>query len=362
MSLFRVPDLGEGLVEVEIVAWLVADGDEVAADQPLVAVETDKATVEIPAPAAGVVVRRFGEPGDVLPIGAPLVELGDGASEDRGTVVGSLPTAPGGGAAAPAVRRLAAELGVDLATVGGTGPGGAITRADVERTAGPQSERAPEPEPLRGVRRAMATNMARAHAAVVPAGVTGRADVSGWDDRTDAMVRLVRAVAHACAHAPEMNAWYLGAETGRVLWPVVHVGVAVDADEGLIVPVLRDVAARDGRDLRSGLDALGAAVRDRKVRPEDLRGATITVSNFGSISGEYASMVVVPPQVAIVGAGRIHDAVVAVDSAPAVRRILPISITFDHRVVTGGEATRFLAHLLEDLERPTRPEEQVDDP
>lgn len=374
MSVFRVPDLGEGLQEVQIVAWHVNDGDHVVADQPLVSVETDKAVVEIPSPASGTVARCYGEPGDVVPIGAPLVELDDGEPSELGTVVGTLPsgvapasptepgappgpspTGAGAVAAAPAVRHLASELGVDLARVRGSGPGDAITRADVERSAASFSGTAsgPAPTPLRGVRRAMAANMTRSHASIVPATVTDDADVHDWASDTDTAVRLIRAVARACRAEPALNAWYLGPDAGVILWPEVHLGVAIDTEEGLFAPVLRDVGQRDPSDLRVGLDALTAAAHRRTIGVDELRGATISLSNFGSIAGRYGVLVIVPPQVAILGAGRLREQVVARGGAPAVRRVLPLSLTFDHRVVTGGEATRFLRAAIEDLQLPT---------
>lgn len=370
MSVFHLPDLGEGLQEAEIVTWHVSVGDHVVADQPLVSVETDKAVVEIPSPESGHVTRLFGAAGDIIEIGDPLVEL-DAGVVDTGAVVGEIPdadraeTPPGpspasgpgvtdttrGAAstvAAPAVRALAGRLGVDLASVAGTGPGGAVTRTDVEAAVG-----APGAEPLRGVRRAMAANMARAHAEVVPTTVTDEADVGTWPVGTDITLRLVRAVGVACAAEPALNAWFLGRDRGRVLHRAVDLGLAVDTPDGLIVPVLRDVANRTPEDLGAALGALTADVRARTVPPVELRGATITLSNFGTIGGRHAALVVVPPQVAIVGAGRIRNAVVAVDGVPTVRPVLPISLTFDHRVVMGGEATRFLVSLLADLTAPT---------
>ena len=263
--------------------------------------------------------------------------------------------APSGGAAraTPLVRRLAKKVGVDLATVSPTGPDGSVTRADVEAAAGgrPADDVADDHvEPLRGVRRAMDANMTRAHAEVVPASVTDEADISDWSAGTDTTVRLVRAVAQACAAEPALNAAYLGRDEGRRLHGHVDVGIAVDTPDGLFVPVLRDAARRDPADLRRGLDAMRADVEARSVAPEHLQRATITLSNFGVFGGRHASLVVVPPQVAIVGAGRARDAVAPHAGGIAVRRLLPLSLTFDHRVVMGGEATRFLIALRTDLE------------
>jgi pyruvate dehydrogenase E2 component (dihydrolipoamide acetyltransferase) len=373
MSAFNLPDLGEGLTEAELVAWHVGAGDHVVAGQPLVSVETDKAVVEIPSPRAGRIARLHGKPGDIVAVGAPLVEFGEGRQADAGSVVGTMPQSPGAPAgastaprpneraapspgrvrAAPAVRALAQKLGVDLAEVAGSGPGGAILSADVETAAGGAVSRAGAVEPLRGVRRAMARNMARAHAEVVPATVTETADNASWLPGTDVTVRLLRALAVAAAAEPALNATWLGFDQGRRLNERVDIGIATDTPDGLFVPVMRDVGNRDAADLRRGLEHLKADVRARSIPPGELRGATITLSNFGMFGGRHAALVVVPPQVAIVGAGRIRDAVVAREGSVAIRRVLPLSLTFDHRAAMGGEAARFLATLVADLESGT---------
>jgi pyruvate dehydrogenase E2 component (dihydrolipoamide acetyltransferase) len=249
------------------------------------------------------------------------------------------------------VRALARKLEVDLASVQGSGPDGTITRADVERAARSLSDLGPA-EPLRGMRRAMALRMAAAHREVVPATVTDEADIGDWGAGEDITIRLVRAIAAACKSEPSLNAWYMAAGGERRLIARIDVGIAVDTEGGLIVPVLRNVAERDARDLRAGLDRLRADAAARAIPPDELRGATITLSNFGMIGGRFANLVVVPPQVAIVGAGRTTKRVVVHEDQPAVRRVLPLSLTFDHRVVTGGEAARFLAALRADIERP----------
>ncbi len=364
MTTFNLPDLGEGLQEAEIVAWQVGVGDHVVADQPLVAVETDKAVVEVPSPRAGRIAKLCAEPGDIVKIGAPLVEYDDGPEADAGTVVGALDSRaevvdetrearaePARVKATPAVRALARRLGVDLSVVSPSGRGGLVTSADVERAAGALAEAGPL-EPLRGVRRAMAQRMTLARDEIAPATVIDDADVDAWDADADVTVRLVRAIVAACAAEPSLNAWYDSREGGRRLNRKIDLGIAVDTEDGLFVPVLRDAGNRDAASLREGLDRMKADVEARKVPPEELRGATITLSNFGSLGGRYAAPVVVPPQVAILSAGRVAPQVVAVDGKPAVRRMLPISLTFDHRAVTGGEAARFLVAAIGDLERP----------
>jgi 2-oxoisovalerate dehydrogenase E2 component (dihydrolipoyl transacylase) len=359
---FTLPDLGEGLEEAEIVAWLVNEGDHVVANQPLVSVETDKAVVEIPSPWSGTIARRFGAKGDLIKVGAALVEFSEGAEADTGTIVGEVQRsepareveAPGrakGLQVLPAIRALARKLDVDLNLVQGSGAGGMITRADVERAARSLTEAGPA-EPLKGMRRAMAQRMALAHAQVVPTTVIDEADINAWSKETDITIRLVQAMAAACKAEPSLNAWY-NAEAGeRRLLSRVDVGIAVDLEGGLLVPVLRNVGERDSADLRTGLNRMRADAAARSIPLEELRGATITLSNFGMIGGRFASLVVIPPQVAIVGAGRAERRVVVNNDQQVVHRMLPLSLTFDHRAVTGGEAARFLAALKSSLEKP----------
>jgi pyruvate dehydrogenase E2 component (dihydrolipoamide acetyltransferase) len=180
--------------------------------------------------------------------------------------------------------------------------------------------------------------------------VTDEADIEAWSKGDDITIRLVRAIAAAAKAEPSLNAWYNAQAGERRLIKRIDIGIAVDIEGGLIVPVLRNVGERDAKDLRAGLDRMRADAAARSIPPEELRGATITLSNFGMIGGRFANLIVVPPQVAIVGAGRAAARVLAHQGQPAVRRVLPLSLTVDHRVVTGGEAARFLVALKSDLE------------
>lgn len=365
MKIFKLPDLGEGLQEAEIVQWHVKAGDTVKTDQPMVSVETAKAIVDIPAPYDGKVVRLYGNAGDIAHIGAPLVGFeGEGEDADAGTVVGQmavgqkivretpLGAAPAPSAAGikaiPAVRVLARKLNVDLAMVTPTGADGMITQGDVQRAARVLAEAGPI-ELLRGIRRAMAQNMMLANAEVASATIMDDADIHTWSSDANVMLRLIRAIVAGCRAEPSLNAWYDSQRIGRWVVKKVDLGVAVDTPDGLLVPVLRNVGERDVEDIQRGLENLVRDARARKVPPEELRGHTITLSNYGTIAGRYASPVVVPPTVAIVGAGRIRDQVVAAEGAPAVHKVLPLSLTFDHRAVSGGEAGRFLAAMMADL-------------
>jgi len=360
---FALPDLGEGLHEAEIVEWLVGAGEEVVAGQPLLVVETDKAQADVASPRAGRVARLLVQAGDRVLVGATLLEFEDGERDDAGTVVGVLP-APEPRAmetgpqrrepsprirATPSVRALAERLGVDLSSVAATGPGGAVASADVERAA---AEAAASFEVLRGVRLAMARNMARAGREVVPAGIVDEADVDIWRDETDITLRLIRAIATGCRAEPALNTWLDIRAPSRRLHEQLDLAVAMDTPDGLFAPVLRDAGKHSAAELRRELDALEEKVATRTLSHEELEGATFTLSNFGTLGGRYAQLVVVPPQVAILGAGRIRPRVVASESGPGVRRMLPLSLSFDHRAVTGGEATRFLCAAIADLERP----------
>jgi pyruvate dehydrogenase E2 component (dihydrolipoamide acetyltransferase) len=371
MKSFSLPDLGEGLHEVEIVNWHVSVGDNVVADQPLVSVETDKAVVEVPSPYSGRVAALHGKPGDIIPIGTKLAEFDDGAAqkqEDRGTVVGMMPEAETrasdaeqrervSGArvkAIPAVRALARKLGVDLIAVDPSGPDGMITADDVKRYAHAVAEL--PAEPLHGVRRAMANKMMQAHAEIVPASIHDEADVESWIDKGDVTVRLIRAIVAGCQASPVLNAWYNSQDMTLRMVKNVDLGIAINTDDGLFVAVMRNVEVREDADLRDGLNLLKQDVEARAIPLEEMRGATITLSNYGVFGvGSRANLVVVPPQVAIVGAGTIRPRIVAHNGAPAVRRTLPLSLTFDHRVATGAEAARFLRAMIDSLEGKAKP-------
>jgi 2-oxoisovalerate dehydrogenase E2 component (dihydrolipoyl transacylase) len=374
---FHLPDLGEGLTEAELLEWLVAVGDEVRSGQAIARVETDKAEVDVSSPWTGTVVRLNGEVGALIQTGEALVEFelpetddkggrGDssrvaeagGHPADAGTVVGKLPLPdappPHGSSprAIPSARARARELGLALDSVTGTGPGRVITRADVERTAAHSTVGDTQVgEPMRGVRLAMARNMARSNTAVASATVMDDVDVDAWwSVGVDVVPRLVRAMVAGCGVEPSLNAWLDDQRMARVLHAQVDLALAIQSPDGLFAPVLRDVGSQSLELLRTSIDGLVQATQDRSLAPSDLRGGTITLSNFGRFGGRHAMLVVVPPQVAILGAGRIERCVRVKDEKAVVRSILPLSLSFDHRAVTGAEAARFLKALRADLE------------
>jgi 2-oxoisovalerate dehydrogenase E2 component (dihydrolipoyl transacylase) len=375
MKIFKMPDLGEGLIDAEVCEWHVKVGQLVKAGDPLVTVETAKALVEIPAPWEGTIEILYADTGDLLTVNSPVVAYREAGSQDQkveakagtgskdaGSVVGDLvrgdeivrekPTGDTLGSvgfkATPAVRALARKLNVELSIVTPSGPDGLITRQDIERVAGILKEVGPM-ESLRGTRRAMARTMAQAHAEVADVTVTEDADIGDWLQKTDTTLRLIRAIAAGCRAEPCLNAWYDSHAMGRRVLDKIHLGIAVDTPEGLFVAVMHDIANRTPPDLRKGLEKIKADVRARSIPPHELRGYTITLSNYGSIGGRYSDPIVVPPTVAILGAGRIREQVLPHRGQPSVRRVIPLSLTFDHRVVTGGEATRFLMAVVNDL-------------
>jgi pyruvate dehydrogenase E2 component (dihydrolipoamide acetyltransferase) len=289
-------------------------------------------------------------------VGAPLLAFEEGAHAETGTVVGELakPATPATSIAetkatapaTPAVRVRARELGVDLARIKGSGPRGVITRADVEAAATAPDES----ETLRGTRRTMAANMARAWQQVVHATLHDWADIEVWSAAQDVTVRIIRAIVAACSAEPALNARFDAATMSLRQNSQVDLGLAIDSPDGLFVPVLRDVGHAAPSRWREQIDAVKTGIARRSLPPDELRGATITLSNFGTIAGQHAGLIIVPPQVAIVGAGRIGDQLVRSGSDMSMHRMLPLSLTFDHRVVTGGEAARFMRALIRDLE------------
>ena len=367
-AVFKLPDLGEGLPDAEIVEWHAVEGQHIERDTPLVSVETDKAVVEVPSPYSGKLLKAHGDAGDIIKVGMPLAEFEveptpDESSQDAGTVVGKvekrstvIEEPPAARAkettevkATPAVRALAKRLDVDILMVKPTGPGGVVTANDIQRAADILAELGPI-EPLRGMRRAMARTMTQSHEQVVPVTVQDDADIHHWSKHDNITLRLIRAIVAGCAAEPGLNAWFDSQAAGRRILRNIDLGIAVDTEEGLIVPVLKDVGNRTDDQLRQDLEKVKAGVRSRDIPPEQLRGFSFTLTNFGTMGGRYASPVVVPPSVAILGAGAMRDAVVPEDGVPVVHRIIPLSLTFDHRCVTGGEATRFLAAAIRNLQ------------
>ena len=407
---FRLPDLGEGLEDAEVVSWRVAEGDRVELNQTLAEVNTAKALVEIPSPWEGVVEALHAKEGDVVKVGEPLVGIRvegsvgpvpDGAGGDREqaaettsegpkrrpVLVGYGVTeedetfrAPGsasGGrerrpvAASPPVRKLAKELGVDLASVRGSGPNGRITREDVQAAVGDEGSRsgaAPSHEdveriPVRGTRRLIAEHMTRA-AREVPMVTTFltvdatslqgfRADIERNDgERVSPLPIVVRALAEVCRRHPKLNSSFDADASEIVLHRRCHVGIATDTDNGLVVPVVRDADRLGILDIAGEIARLAEAARSGRVAPHEISGSTVTVTNVGTFGAEFGTPIVNHPEAAILAVGAMEPRALVVDDRVEARQAMTLSLTFDHRVLDGAEAGRGLRDLGALLESP----------
>lgn len=374
MKIFKLPDLGEGLPDAIIREWYVKAGDTIKTDQPMVAMETAKALVDVPAPFDGVVEKLFGEVGDTIETHKPLIGfVGEGAAEvshDSGTVVGAIEqsnqvlneSATGVQTqktsasikATPAVRMLAKQLGVDLASIANNG--GNITADDVKAVAGahaPATKTAAVPTgftQLSGVKRAMVLSMTQSHKEIVPVTLTEDADIASWYKKEDLMVRLTRAIAAACAAEPTLNAHFDSASMSTKQFSEINLAMAVDMPHGLFVPVIKDAAKKSAEELRAQIEKFKQQAQNKTMAPDDMKGGTIMLSNFGSFAGKYANPILLPPMVCILGIGKTRDTVVAVNGEMKIHPVMPLSITCDHRAVTGGEMARFLKVLKDELQ------------
>jgi len=349
---FKLPDLGEGLTEGEIARWLVSEGQEIAEDDPLVEVQTDKTTVEIPSPAAGVVSKILAGEGDVVPVGTVIVVIGgDGATEAPQREVAPVLRARPDGAkvrTTPLVRRLAQELGVDLETVSPSGPGGRVTEADVrgaagEPTAAPVDERR---EPLRGVRRLIAEHMTKAQS--IPAVTWVEECDFGRVELSALLPTVLKAVAESLREFPELNARFEG--DAIVQLERYDLGVAIDTDQGLVVPVVRDCDTRSIEEIDAEVRRLADSARAGTLKPEELRGSTFSVTSAGKFSGVLVTPLINQPEVAILGVHRIAERPVVRDGEIVARPMGHISVTFDHRALDGKRAAEFGLDVIRRLE------------
>ncbi len=377
---FLLPDLGEGITEAEIRKWLVTVGDEVEEHQPVVEVETDKAVVEVPTPRKGTVLSLARNEGEVVRVGEALLTIGEEGEKEQPrprsvSVVGELPeaeeTPPPTLLATPAVRSLARERGISLDGIKGTGPRGSITREDLlavteKRGAADELQGLEERIPFRGLRRTIARNLLKSHQMTVC--VTGMEEVdvtelwslrlrenAGLDARGIHLTYfpfIIKAVQHALREHPLLNASVDEEGEAIVLKKYCNIGFAVDTPDGLLVPVLRDVEKKSILELAGDLQALTERARQRTITLAEMKGSSFTISNFGQFGGGFATPIINYPDVAILGCGRISDKPWVVNGEIAIRKILPLSLTFDHRVTDGGDATRFLSRVAGYLEDP----------
>jgi len=387
---FLLPDLGEGLTEGTIVAWLVAEGDTVGVDQPVVEVETAKAAVEVPVPFAGVVTRLHGEPGQSLPVGAPLLTIGPGftepgvttASEGSGNVligygtttttrrrrtrtVVATPEKPSKtpGVISPFVRKMAADNKIDLTKLTGSGPGGIIRRADVEAAlAVPESRDGEKRIPLTGVRKAVADKLTTSRRQIPEATVWVDVDATelvtarkalnaSAPDRPVSLLGLVaRFTVAGLRKYPELNSRVEGDEIVQLR--DINLGFAAQTDRGLVVPVVRDAGSLSTRELSAAIGDRTAQAREGKLGPAGLTGGTFTVNNYGVFGVDGSAAIINHPEAAILGIGRIIDRAWVVDGALVARKVCELTLAFDHRVCDGGTAGGLLRFVADCVESP----------
>jgi pyruvate dehydrogenase E2 component (dihydrolipoamide acetyltransferase) len=386
---FKFPDVGEGIAEGEIVRWLVKEGDQVNEDQDLVEVETDKAVLTLHSPYTGKIEKLHGEPGQIIKVGALLTTIHDDSKAapaaetpqtDFGSVVGSLSEEQEAEVihavlATPAVRALAKQMNLDLSRVKGTGPGGRITKEDVESAAEKAGEKiGPEGDaygpiesvPLRGLRRTVAKRMAEASKRVAEVTIWEDADITDLervraDEKKIAEEKGVKltylpfvikaAVAALKAH-PYLNATLEDEAARIVLKKYYNIGIAVDTSDGLIVFVIKSADRKNIFEIAREIAVLAEKARVRKIDLPDLKGSTFTVTNYGVVGASYGTPIINYPEVAILGLGKIEDRAVVKNGEIAVRKVMPLSLAFDHRVIDGVEAARFLRVVIEHLENP----------
>lgn len=414
---FKLPDLGEGLTEGEIVEWLVREGDPIEESQVFVKVETDKAVLEIPSPRKGMVLRIEGAEGETVQVGQVILVIGEegvkpkpsakpeevekrpsvgvvGVLEEAPEEVeekeerapaGAIPTRPAKRVevlAMPAVRRLARELNVDLTTIRGSGPRGRITKEDVQKASEKREEKPPDKAvkaarkydmygyverlPLRGMRKTIARAMVKSKYTAPHVTATDEADVTrlvalrekekgkaaGKGIHLTFLPFLIKAVVAGLEEHPYVNA-SLDDESGEIiLKKYFNIGVAVDTKDGLMVPVVKNAKEKSILQLADELTKLSDKARSRTIDLADLKGGTFTITNYGAVGGIFGSPIINYPEVAILGVGKLQEKPMVVEGKIEVRKVLPLSLSFDHRVVDGAEAARFMNTIVDHLEDP----------
>lgn len=395
---WKLPDVGEGIHEAEIIKWHVAPGDAVGADQPIVEIQTDKAAVDIPSPVAGQVTAILAQEGDLVAVGTVVITFEvQGESQTKAALspapapearpTAAVPKATAGSRralAAPAVRKLARELGVDIQQVAGSGDNGRVLAADVREFAlGGAPEGAPAPEravssvkvgpeeeiriPLRGTRRAIAEHMVRSKFTAPHVSTMDEVEVSdlvamreqmkealsGTAVKMTYMPFVVKAIVASLKQFPYLNASLDDSTQEIVLKSFYHIGIAVDDPEGLVVAVVRHADQKSLKELAEEIRDLSDRAHQHTLKREEMTGSTFTITNYGSFGGLFATPVINYPEVGIFGTGRIQKkAVVLANDDIAVRPVMSLCLTFDHRVVDGGTAGRFVNRVMQYLHRP----------
>ncbi len=385
---FTLPDLGEGITEGEIRKCLVKEGDSVEEHQNILEIETDKAVVEIPSPRKGTIIKLNKEEGELVKVGEVLMTITEEGevSEERPeakeaevveerprsvSVVGVLPEEEEEILATPAVRALAKELGVRLETMKGSGPGGSIIKEDVMKA----SEKVKKTEdlfgitervPLKGLRRTIAKNLLTAHQTMVFVTIMDEADVTDlWNirEREKKVLQekgihltflpfLIKAVQHSLVEYPYLNASVDSEKEEIIIKKYYNIGIAADTPDGLMVPVIRDVDKKTVRELASEIQDLSHKARERKIKLEELRGSSFSISNWGHFGGTFATPIINSSDSAILGTGRLSDKPWVREGQIVIRKILPLSLTFDHRITDGANAATFLSKVMHYLEDP----------
>lgn len=426
LFIFKLPDLGEGLPDAEIVEWHIKVGDPIGKDQTLVSMETAKAIIDVPSPVAGTIIRCLGEKGDIVKTGEILIEIAtakqattqayatnkktqkdtrtftpsqvikagpaaknralkyaldinqiktsdpkgfitiedveNAANTNRTAPVSAYKTdkifdIPSGKSirAAPKIRAYAKRMNADLQQIKTSGHYGNVTLQDVtdwlnQQQAATMQTGDAQIIPIRGARRSMFSSMSQARDRVMNTTIFDDANITAWTQDTDVTLRFIRAIINACQTVPALNTWLDDENQNIIQHKHINIGIAVDSENGLYVPVIKKVNTKQPASIRNELNILRNAIKTRSIKTQDLQNATITLSNFGMIAGRYATPVVTPPQVSILATGGVYEAPsVTAENEIKLQKFVPLSLSFDHRAVTGGEVARFLAALKADL-------------
>lgn len=367
MKIFNLPDLGEGLPEAEIREWFIRIGDEVKTDQTVAAVETAKALVDIPAPFDGKIEQLFGEPGDTIKTGNPFIGFSatknqSAPNEKKATVVGEIQESDTvlesqliekkqqsrHSSPTPAIRALARKLKVDLNRVSATGS--RISADDVKQAASIQPTIEPHFQALPAVKQAMSQVMSCSQQSVAASTVTADADITHWFKQDDITLRTIQALLQAIQQEPILNSHFNSDNNSYRQFEQVNIGLAVDTTHGLYVPVIKQAEKLTNTELRSAIDTYKQQAESKSISQDNLKDATIVLSNFGRFAAKYGTPIITPPTVCIIGIGRVYEAAIAKQGQVNSGYLLPISISADHRMITGGEVTRFLAAFQQQCE------------
>jgi len=406
---FRLPDLGEGIAEGEIIKWLVREGDKVEEHQPIVELETDKAVVQVPSPKSGTILKIYGSPGEKIRVGDVLCTIGEAgekvskaaapkaaapAKKVSTTVIGQLEEAPEEGekkvtpitpkktaepavAVLPAIRKLAQEMGVDISKIQASG--GRITEDDVRRASGQAVKEAPRAPtvtfekfgrvlriPLKGIRRTIAENMRESLSKAAHVTHMDYADVTKLADFREKekegaekkgvhltfMPFIVKACVLALKEFPYVNSSLDEEKQEIVIKQYYNIGIAVDTQAGLMVPVIHNANEKTILEIARDIWRTAELARTREIQLKDLQGGTFTITNIGSLGGEFATPVINYPECAILALGRISEKPVVIDGKIVVRKMLPLSLSFDHRIIDGAMAAKFVNEIKRHLEDP----------